>query len=217
MSPGATNPRPTLYVFGGPNGAGKSTLFKAQNPDYPQVNFDVIQKQNPHLSPMAAGAMAGNQLKELRDKSATFSLEINLHKASNYATLRNFAQFGYRVEVTYVNVDTVEICKARVAERVAKGGHDIPEKQIEERYKSGFELIKQNFDAFDRITLVDNTTSPRKVMTIEQGQVVQQAASLPGWAADIKRHIDQQPGQKVADTAIKPVQPLPKSRRGPKF
>ncbi len=206
-----TDQRPTLYVFGGPNGAGKSTLFKAQNPDYPQVNFDVIQKENPQLSAQAAAVIAGTRMKELRDQKATFSLEINLHKPSNYATLRGFAEQGYRVDVTYVNVDSVAVCKDRVADRVTKGGHNIPEKQIEERYKSGFELIKQNYNSFDRLTLVDNTVGPRKVLTIVQGQIIQQATSLPAWAEEIKQHIAQQPGQQ---TAVKNTPKPPRPRLG---
>jgi len=93
--------------------------------------------------------------------------------------------------VTYVSIQSVELCKQRVAARVEQGGHNIPEKQIEERYAGGLEALKKNYQVPDRIELVDNTRQHTSVLTIEQGRITQQAPGLPKWAADIKDHIRQ--------------------------
>lgn len=41
---------------------------------------------------------------------------------------------GYEITIVFVFVDSVDVCVARVAERVRKGGHDIPEADIRRRY-----------------------------------------------------------------------------------
>jgi hypothetical protein len=79
---------------------------------------------------------------------------------------------------------------------VAKGGHDIPDKQVEERYAGGLETIKQNYHIPDKVTILDNSSPDRRrnrepLLTIEQGRIVQQAPNLPQWVAAIKDHIRQ--------------------------
>jgi predicted ABC-type ATPase len=96
MEPGTE--KPTLYVFAGPNGAGKSTLFE-QVKDVPQVNADVIKKENPELSAISVGVVQARQMKELADKRETFSLETNLAKSSHYRLFKDYQEKGYRVEV----------------------------------------------------------------------------------------------------------------------
>ncbi len=41
---------------------------------------------------------------------------------------------GYEITIVFVFVDSVDVCIARVAERVRKGGHDVPEADIRRRY-----------------------------------------------------------------------------------
>ena len=40
----------------------------------------------------------------------------------------------YDVTIVFVFVDSVDVCIARVAERVRKGGHDVPKADIRRRY-----------------------------------------------------------------------------------
>lgn len=58
-----------------------------------------------------------------------------------------------------------ELEKLRVAKRVSEGGHDIPTDIIERRYNLGinnfFNLYKDEVDFW---TIVDNASSPRKLV-----------------------------------------------------
>ncbi|MBJ6146279.1 zeta toxin family protein [Hymenobacter sp. BT559] len=183
-------------MFAGPNGAGKTTIYQASNREIPQVNADAIQQQNPAFTPRRAGIEAGRRIEELLKQKATFSTKNNFHKSSNLNPIARYQEAGYRVEVTFVSLQSAELCKERVASRVAKGGHDIPDKQVEERYVGGLETIKQNYHIPDKVTILDNSSSDRRrnrepLLTIEQGKIVQQAPSLPQWVAAIKDHIRQ--------------------------
>jgi len=186
--------QPTLYVFAGPNGAGKSAYFQKlaeRLPGIQQINADVTAAKNPHLGAMGVGAIMARESQELTRKRESFSWETNLAKQSNYKVFQGYQEKGYRLDVTYVNVQSVELAKNRVAQRVAAGGHPIPEKQIEERYTAGLELIKQNYQVPDRLELVDNSGKEhRTVVVVEKGKIIQQAEQLPKWAADITTHIN---------------------------
>jgi len=187
--------QPTLYVFAGPNGAGKSAYFKKLEEQFSgihQINADVTAAKNPHLGAMGVGAIMARESQELTSKRESFSWETNLAKQSNYKVFQGYQEKGYKLDVTYVSVQSVELAKNRVAQRVAAGGHPIPEKQIEERYAAGLELIKHNYKVPDRLELVDNSgKEPRTVVVVEKGKIIQQAEQLPKWAADITTHINQ--------------------------
>jgi predicted ABC-type ATPase len=48
--------------------------------------------------------------------------------------INRFKQGGWRVELVYLALPNVEMSKLRVAERVAHGGHAIPDAAIERRF-----------------------------------------------------------------------------------
>jgi len=50
--------------------------------------------------------------------------------------LEHALEVGLEVRIWYVGLDTVERHIARVAARVAGGGHDIPEQRIRQRFAS---------------------------------------------------------------------------------
>jgi len=150
----------------------------------------VTAAQNSHPGAMGVGAIMAKQSRELLERRESFSWETNMAKQSNYRLFQGYQEQGYRLDVTCVNLQTVELCKNRVAQRVAAGGHPVPEKQIEARYAAGLELLKQNYQVPDRLELVDNSgKAPRTLLILEQGRISQQVPELPKWAAEIKAHI----------------------------
>lgn len=185
--------QPVLYVFAGPNGAGKSTLFNAmaaRMPAVEQVNGDVLKQQNPHLSGFDVEALTATRIKELRDKRETFSVESNLAQANDYKLIHGAKAAGYRVELVYVGLESVQECQDRVQSRVAKGGHDVPPAIIEQRYHQSLSLLKQNYKEFDRIELVDNTSRPfQPGALIEQGRVAPSQMPPAEWVKGVVTHV----------------------------
>lgn len=65
---------------------------------------------------------------------------------------------GFQVSLYFLALDNAEIALARVAARVAQGGHAIPEATVRRRFESGL----RNFDTLykplvDRWMLYDNS------------------------------------------------------------
>jgi predicted ABC-type ATPase len=203
---------PVLHIFGGPNGAGKSTLFArfqetAQRP-LEQVNGDVLQQQHPQLSGFEIAAITSARIRELLAARASFSIENNLATADNYKLINGAKAVGYRVELVYVSLDSVQECRFRVQQRVKEGGHDVPPAIVEQRYHQSLSLLKQHYLSFDHIRLVDNTDRAKGYQTaalIEKGRVLEMQIEPPNWAKGIVQHLQQRErllGQQVAPNVL---------------
>jgi len=149
---GKTQPR--VVIIAGPNGAGKSTIASSLLTGPLRVrhyvNADVIARGlsefNADEMAIAAGKIMLTRLHELADDRETFAFETTLASRSFAPWLRSLIKAGYSFHLLYLWLPTVEAAIARVRERVAAGGHGIPELTIERRYYRGI----QNFFALYR-------------------------------------------------------------------
>jgi predicted ABC-type ATPase len=67
---------------------------------------------------------------------------------------------GYYVKLIFLNLPNADMAMARVAARVAQGGHDVPEDIIRRRYSSGFRNFENIYkDLVDAWILYDNSGS----------------------------------------------------------
>lgn len=88
------------------------------------------------------------------------------------------------VIVMHVGVDTPDLSVARVRERTAEGGHDVPEDKIRSRYDRGQPLIRQAVLRADRGMIFDNSglnTPPRLMLMFAAGRLVRAEPVLPAW------------------------------------
>ena len=78
---------------------------------------------------------------------------------------------GYTVRLAYLWVPSVEMCVQRVAVRVLRGGHDIPEAVIRRRFdRSLRNLFRVYLPVVDSWAIYDNSTEmPRLVACFEDG------------------------------------------------
>lgn len=96
---------------------------------------------------------------------------------------------GYRVALYHVNVRRAEMSIARVAARVAVGGHPVPQDNIRERYERDQPLIRRAAERATVTLLFDNSkrgVPPQWLLTLEYGAIVAQTTrALPAWAAQL--------------------------------
>ena len=87
-----------------------------------------------------ANAWAWNEgvarLRRAIARRANYVLETTLGGDTIVGLLMEAAAAGIGVNVWFVGLDSVELHVARVQQRVARGGHDIPRVDIERRYRS---------------------------------------------------------------------------------
>lgn len=136
-----------IYIIAGANGSGKSTISKVFLPaeGVVYVNPDDIAKelcpQKPEEARIAAGREALRQVSYFLDKGVSFAVESTLSGSAYVKALCRAKELGYKTSIIYTFVDSPEVCIARIAARVRRGGHYIPDADVRRRYTRS----KKNF------------------------------------------------------------------------
>lgn len=136
---------PHVIVIAGANGAGKSTIAPYLLRDAlgisEFVNADVLAQGlsafAPETAAMAAGRIMLRRLDELANERRDFAFETTLSTRSFLLRLSKMRQNGYEFSLFFLWLADADLAVRRVAERVRRGGHDIPETTVERRYEKG--------------------------------------------------------------------------------
>jgi predicted ABC-type ATPase len=160
-------PIPCIYVLAGTNGAGKSSIggaiFRQKGAEYfnPDEATRRILSANPALTQKDANGEAWNEGKWLLERAINehrnFAFETTLGGHTMAALLEKALLSGIEVRVWYVGLDGPELHIARVRSRVMKGGHDIPEAKIRERYARSHWNLIQLLPKLTEVIVYDNS------------------------------------------------------------
>lgn len=142
----ARSGHPVFTVIGGPNGAGKSTYtdrLAAAGYDLGEVvNPDVIAAALPGpdaTRDARAGRETLHRTRALIASGQTFSRETTLSGSEILRTMQAAKDAGFRVNLFFVGVDSLETSRRRVEDRVSEGGHGIPWQVQERRFGRSFD------------------------------------------------------------------------------
>ena len=162
-----------IVIIAGPNGAGKTTFAReflpneANCPEF--INADLIAAGLSPFKPEAAAVRAGRlmlaEMDERVRQRRSFAFETTLSGHTYARRISKWLLLGYHVKLIFLSLPSVEMAVARVAARVAQGGHNVPEEVIRRRFKAGL----RNFDMVyktlvDAWTLYDNSGSVPKLL-----------------------------------------------------
>lgn len=191
-----------ITVAAGVNGAGKSTIIgryivlaggEYYNPDertsaYVQAG---LRADEANLRSWQDGFSA---LQRAVDSNGHFTFETTLGGKSIVTELFRALALGRSLTIYYVGLDSVDRHLQRVAARVRRGGHNIPETKIRERYQTsrenllGFIGTQANIRAWDNSD-EDEKGLPRpvEVLCIERNRLkypdtLQALKATPDWA-----------------------------------
>jgi predicted ABC-type ATPase len=131
---------PQLLIVGGPNGSGKTTvaLEYSNERNLPYVSADALAAALNPTNPQEAQFTAARQYKETLDRYVLRQVSCVCESTLSGLTMQKFMRSahdaGFSITIAFLFVESVDICLARVAERVRKGGHDVPEDDIRRRF-----------------------------------------------------------------------------------
>lgn len=160
-----------LYIISGCNGAGKTTTSYTVLPEILDckefVNADEIARGlspfNPDGVAIEAGRLMLQRIEELLAKEETFAIETTLATKSYVSLVRRAKAKGYIVKLIFFWLNSPELAIKRVAGRVARGGHNIPEPVIRRRYVAGINnLFRLYINKVDLWDIYDNSEFPRR-------------------------------------------------------
>ncbi|MDR1491180.1 MAG: zeta toxin family protein [Planctomycetaceae bacterium] len=137
---------PVLLIIAGPNGAGKTTTAMHLLPNVLNirhfVNADMIAGGLSPFDPLQVNWEAAKimvmRMEQLIEQQETFAVETTLASRSFVSVIKKCKNAGYyNAELLFTALPTPELAKERVALRVSRGGHNVPEKIIERRFYAG--------------------------------------------------------------------------------
>ena len=185
---------PVLTIIAGSNGCGKSTLTSSAREKFqqtPVLDPDAIAKSiqealDLNNSDIEAGKQVLRRAEELIAEKQSFTVETTL-SGSTYLRMASRAKdAGFNIMVVFVGTVSVEINIERVKARVKKGGHDVPENKIRERYQRLWALVAAAVLRCDSSTVYDNSglEGPRIVAQLNDGFLIGSPA-WPKWTPDV--------------------------------
>lgn len=177
---------PTLFVVAGPNGCGKSTLTRTTwFRGVELIDPDAIARS---VAPGMPGKGAREAVRRRRAALAglrTHLVETTLAGLGPLRLMRAARTAGFRVELHYVSVDSPEEALERIRNRVALGGHDVPEADARRRFARSLANVPAAIAGSHEARLYDNGNPdrPHREVAILTADTCWTAADLPAWAA----------------------------------
>jgi predicted ABC-type ATPase len=156
-----------IWVLAGTDGAGKSSIggefLRRSGGDY--YNPDEVARRllvaHPELTPAQANGRAWHEgvrlLAEAIGKRHSHFFETTLGGDSIVALLESACDAGLAVRIWYAGLASPELQIARVAARVAKGGHAIPEDHIRRRYDNSRRNLIRLLPRLTELQVHDNS------------------------------------------------------------
>ena len=181
--------RPTLWLIAGPNGVGKTTYarryLRAVAGTERFVNLDEIARGFSPLTPTpdaeTAAAAARAVLARCAETIAarrSFALETTLAGRTHLRTLERAKAAGFATTLLFCILPDVEIALARIAARVAAGGHAVPEADARRRFPRACGNFATYAAACDLWRILDTQLAEPRLV----------ASGPPGGIADAALH-----------------------------
>lgn len=189
---------PWAVAIVGPNGAGKSTLYRTRLarlwPGVGFVNADdlaheclgrhAVDRQEAELGQ----SLVAERLEMLLAAGSDFIWETVFSHPSRVDRLQNWRDQGYQVGLVLVHPGQAETSVARVAHRVATGGHPVPEDKIRSRFLRTPLLAAQASRQVDAAWWLDSSAHcvpPRVVAHWRAGQLISSVDDRPAWVSEL--------------------------------
>lgn len=131
------------YILAGPNGAGKTTFANEFLPIEAEclnfINADLIAQGLSPFQPakmaIEAGRLLIERIAECVRKNESFAFETTLSGKGYIKKISDWKNEGYEIVIYFLQLPTVEFAIERVKQRVARGGHNVPEHDIRRRFQ----------------------------------------------------------------------------------
>jgi len=174
-------------LLAGVNGAGKSTLFSliVSLSEIEKINLDESVREIGDWRDSKVVSLAGKQvitrINKYFEEGISFSQETTLCGKSILRNIQKAKDLGYYIEMHYVGVDSPDIAKERVANRVKQGGHGVSDEDVERRYVETLKNLKEVLPKCDLVAIYDNTDNFRRFAIFKNGVCMRKSSRIPEW------------------------------------
>lgn len=174
----------TYTLIGGVNGAGKSSLTGSLSSERNDLGIVVdpdkltAQCGNDEYE---GGKLAVERIETALKDGVNFTQETTLSGGYPKRLCRRAKEAGYYIRLYYVGLDTAEESIQRIQNRVERGGHNIPAKDVEARFSHRFEDVLKVLPYCDEAKFFDNNNGFVLVAEYRNGQILPIGTYRPEW------------------------------------
>ena len=178
-------------IIAGVNGSGKSSLtgaLKAERSDLGTI-IDVDQMSAELKDVIAGGKMAIRRIDEALKRGLSFTQETTLSGIKTEKTIQRAKENGYKIRLYYVGLDTAEESLQRIANRVSKGGHNIPQADVLRRFQNRFFDLIRVLPYCDEAVFFDNDNGFVEVAEYKNGELITKRDKKPAWLVSLEEQL----------------------------
>ncbi len=179
-------------LIAGVNGTGKSSLrgvLEGQGVLLGHIiDADAIAKEN-DFNNIKAGKKAIAEIDYCLENNISFTQETTLAGHRIERTMRQARKQGYYVTMYYVGLNSKEESILRIANRVRKGGHNIPDDDVIRRFDNRIESLKNVIPLCDEVIFYDNENGFIKVAEIINNKFNYSNGYRPKWIEEVKEKL----------------------------
>jgi len=126
--------------------------------------------------------------RKLLETHTSFTFETVMSAPDKIELLKAAQQLGYRTYLYYIATDDPDINITRVRQRVAAGGHDVPQDKIISRYQRSLNQLPSAIRASNRAYIFDNSGDASVwVCEVTNGKAIDYKQEVvPDW---VYRHV----------------------------
>jgi len=153
MPQSRTDNPPRALIIAGPNGAGKTTFARefltveGHCPTF--INVDLIAAGlspfHPESMATEASSLMLEHVRQSVERRDDFAIETTLAGRAYLHLIREWQEIDYRVELLFLELPSAELAIERVRQRVAQGGHNVPENDIRRRFDRGLQNFREDY------------------------------------------------------------------------
>ena len=104
--------------------------------------------------------------------------------------MREAQSRGYAVFLVFIGLQNSDLAIARVLERTERGGHDVPDEKIIDRFPRTLVNLAEALTFVDRALLFDNSSAEepyRFVAEMKSGRITRRGTYRPQWWTHMRR------------------------------
>lgn len=138
---------------------------------------------------LKGGKAAVRRIENCLERDINFTQETTLSGAKTLNTILRARQRGYFIRLYYIGVNTAEESIKRIQNRVAKGGHSIPQQDVLRRYRKRFDDLAAVLPYCSEVKLYDNENGFAEKAEYKNGVLILKSGDIPDWLDKLRDYL----------------------------
>lgn len=179
-------------IIGGVNGVGKSSLSGVLSAESSElgviIDTDKITAENGG-DRIKGGKIAIERINNCLEKGINFTQETTLSGVRTLKTIQKARELNYFIRLYYVGISSSAESISRIANRVLKGGHNIPPEDVKRRYAKRFDDLIKILPYCNEAVFFDNENGFIEKAEYRNGTLITKGGNIPEWIKELGEKI----------------------------